>query len=186
MSLPKKSKAPPIEPDILRIERIFESLLILSRPDLKPHFLSDPEGFWNAIEPLTQALREGKWGLVGTAANDMVPREPHEQIKVEAIHMAFYMSQDPETFGVKKLTKTDILEYMRIRWPEHFETLPTSKRGLTDWWKKVGALADQGRGNISREFRRELEIAKKQRTDHVRQEEVREAERLKNIVDRKT
>jgi hypothetical protein len=109
----------------------------------------DLGGFLRSIEPLTDAVKRAEWVLIAEAAQ-MRADEPRVELQVDILarKVAWMIYRNPEEHGLEgRPTKADILDVLETRFPYFFERLPTSKRALTDWWKKVGCGAKQSRGH---------------------------------------
>ncbi len=107
------------------------------------------------IKPLVEALRRNDHDLVVRALWHRTMTE-HEKNMIVLQNAAYLVAVTPKTYGVEKLTKTDVIEILRVSWPDLAEFLPTSKRGLTDFWEAVGVNLGQGRGAISRNLKKWL------------------------------
>jgi hypothetical protein len=128
--------------DFIQLSSILDGLAILGLPD---PCRESPE-FWKDLDPLVRAVREHDWESIAAAANLLMKRDPHEQLKFEAKNMAFMLFESPEEFGVEKLTKADVIEIMRAKFPLHYATIPTKKRSLSTWWSEVKQDAEQAHG----------------------------------------
>jgi hypothetical protein len=108
----------------------------------------DIHNFLRKIEPLTDAVKHENWGLITEAA------KMHKEHPIAKKYATLYvrriacdMFYRPKDFGIEgQPSKQDILNTLETKFPELFSLLPTSPRGLTTWWKKVGSGASQARG----------------------------------------
>lgn len=95
------------------------------------------------LQPLLKALHEKRWDIIEKAATyqieDGLPDDSPRKLKEDAKWAAFILSQETE------MAKKDIIAYLETNLPHHFDTLPTSNRGMSNWWKEVGGLAKQKR-----------------------------------------
>lgn len=114
--------------------------------------------FARNVECLVLAIRENRWDLIAAAANYMameeLPDDDPKRLKEEAKQIAFYLSCDVKL----AMNKTEILEYMERVYPKYYDTVPTSPRLKTEWWKNVGPV-DQARGYMPTSKRKEFEAS---------------------------
>ncbi len=126
---------------------IYEALEALGDALPAPH-MADMDDFLKRIEPLTDAVKREEWNLIAEAAN-MRAEEPSAETRVDLFirQIAWDIYRHPQKFGIVGIaSKADILGVLEVQYPYFFVRLPTSKRGLTEWWKKVGCPANQARG----------------------------------------
>jgi|GEM_PF-4600035 len=131
--------------DRLKIAAIVDSLLFLveffaTLDDDKDRYLK------LRIHPIIHAMENGRLDMLSQAVtymvNDAEPTDSPSKLKEDAKILAFNMSNMDWS---DELTKTDIVEILRVKHPHLYATLPISKRGMTDWWKEVGGYAKQKR-----------------------------------------
>lgn len=104
--------------------------------------------FLREIEPLTDAVKREDWNLIAQAAQ-MHAKAPSAEMRMDIFvrEVAWMIYRNPEDYGLSaRPGKGDILGVLENNFPFLHKRLPTSKRGLTGWWKKVGCRAGQVRG----------------------------------------
>jgi hypothetical protein len=132
---------PPVDRDSQTIEKI-----IISFSALKSHG-TEPKGyiFWEAVNPLIEAIKSDKWDLVAAAVNyeivNLLPENSPEKLAQITKMSAYKWSEDDS-----RLSKGEILRLIEKFYPEHYKTIPKHKSQLTKWWKSVGPQAEQMRG----------------------------------------
>lgn len=128
----------------------------------------------NALNELITAARYGEWGSIAKAAKALTPpstksnsdapkslnRYNSDILKLTLRGTAFEIYMNPGSYDLpsdRKPSKADILSVIELRYPQLYYLIPTSKRGLTNWWKQVernGSEIPQARGNASPEANR--------------------------------
>jgi hypothetical protein len=136
-----------------RIDGIRSAIIALGRH--APDFLQDQPDFLKRIQPLIDAI---KWHDHDTIVKALWQRtiSIHEKDMIVLHNITYLIATNPKKYGVERLTKTDVLEILRTDYPETDHLVPTSKRGLSDFWKQVGVDLDQGRGAINPNLRKWL------------------------------
>jgi hypothetical protein len=135
------------KPRPMKIGMIAQALLSLSNVDEKTSESSK--------KTLAYAAEFNDWNLVSEAAlflARIIERPNHEPIEIDdepmlTMGLALSIMNEPGKYGLDDVPKkADILDIMRLKFPDFCKSLPTSKRGLTDWWKRVDCGAEQARG----------------------------------------
>lgn len=144
------------------VNDIRSALCILQRCGAED--FSDPLLF-ELIKPLIYAMRLGDQDAI-VAALWKRTMSDHEKDMIILHNMAYLIAACPKDYGVESLTKTDVLEIFRIKYPDDAKLLPTSKGGLREFWKGVGVDLEQGRGAINPNLKKWIDDNReKYRTD---------------------
>jgi hypothetical protein len=155
--IPKKSKK---AADSEKMEMIQSAIFTLENA----HEFGDSPCFLDWLEPLIKALKDKDYRLISRAIYNRYSDIDH--MKQSALKRAKHIAKNPEDYGMEKLSKTDVIEIMKVTFPYYLEFIPQSPRGLSAWWDEIGIPLGQGRGNIHPKLRewlkkRELSNAKK-------------------------
>ena len=149
-----------------RINTILCSFLTISDRSLS----RESEEIQIAISNLMAAIVAEDWGSIAKAANALIPHKPsksssvskHSRRKRDILELAtrglaLDVFKNPQKYGLsanKKPVKADIIAVIEAKYPILLSILPTSPRGMTDWWKRVSREIEQARGNASSEVNR--------------------------------
>jgi hypothetical protein len=115
-------------------------------------FLPATDATMKHLRCLALAVRMGDFQLIANAALSQItwPDQKADQkadMKAHAEIIAVDVLLNPARHGfVTSPPKGDILRYLEANYPQEFDTLQTSRRGLTDWWKRVSLTAKQVHG----------------------------------------
>jgi|GEM_PF-5697018 len=124
-----------------RPEKISELALMFSYISTGLH-----EKYPESIKPLKEACENGEWELVAEAAKLMDATSIKSQFRHAASFGAACIFTNYADYGFEQPpTKKEILAHLENGQPEIFETIPKSKRGLTNWWKEVDCQIEQQR-----------------------------------------
>lgn len=103
---------------------------------------------WTVIEEavrISRTLSPQEGGHPGT-------EDQKTYLKAWAASFALHIIRFPEGFGLlQNPSKADVLMALEKAAPAIYQHVPTSKRGLTDWWRIVDGGISQARGSGSRE-----------------------------------
>jgi hypothetical protein len=151
-------KQSPDYKDLARPERIFELVKALAIIGINSEKRNKYQ-VW-AINLIAAASSSSDYELVAKAATILHKIHTGEleakEIKMlSAIGVASDIASTPGKYGLKtKPSKATIIEIIQAQRPDLMKVIPTSKRGLTDWWKLVGCDVEQARGYINAEVRK--------------------------------
>jgi hypothetical protein len=107
---------------------------------------------WGDVQAIAGAMEAGEYDLLVRAVEYLKEgHTPGEETEGKLAHDTKFMAYNLS--AQTSMAKSDILRFIENRYPEHFGTIPTSKRGLTHWWASVGGMAKQARGYMSKEVR---------------------------------
>lgn len=142
----------------LEIEAIMTALVELAYSEKED---CKKDGFWEKIEPLANAMREGDYASIHKAVERRSPLFGKEDRLAELRYRAARIALNPQKFGIEKLTKADVLEILREMDPELLEFLPTSKGGKRDWYLSLGVTLEQSRGRPNPAIKKWIENRRK-------------------------
>ena len=115
--------------------------------------------FLERIKYLCEAVESHEFEAI-IEATKVLSGKRKPDLQMWASNLALSIYEDPERFGWNsktKPTKSDILAIMERGVPEFYDVIPKSKRGLSDWWKKVDCAAIQARGYMPKETKRMID-----------------------------